>query len=92
MQILLRELLNSEHKRFSDMRKVGEGVYSNVYQIGTKIIKIGAPRQTHKIPNHRRILQPIVRKELTNEMGEPIGSIEITDEVDTSKETLSKIT
>lgn len=92
LQILLRELLNSEHKRFSDMRKVGEGVYSNVYQIGTKIIKIGAPRQTHKIPNHRRILQPIVRKELTNEMGEPIGSIEITDEVDTSKETLSKIT
>ena len=92
LQILLRELLNSEHKRFSDMRKVGAGVYSNVYQIGTKIIKVGAPRQTHKIPNHRRILQPIVRKELTNGMGEPIGSIEITDEVDTSKETLSKIT
>ena len=92
LQILLRELLNSENKRFLDMRKVGEGVYSNVYQIGTKIIKIGAPRQTHKIPNHRRILQPIVRKELTNEMGEPIGSIEITDEVDASKEILSKIT
>ena len=92
LQILLRELLNSEHKRFSDMRKVGAGVYSNVYQIGTKIIKVGAPRQTHKIPNHRRILQPIVRKELTNGMGEPIGSIEVTDEVDTSKETLSKIT
>ena len=92
LQILLRELLNSENKRFSDMRKVGAGVYSNVYQIGTKIIKIGAPRQTHKIPNHRRILQPIARKELTNGMGEPIGSIEVTDEVDTSKETLSKIT
>ncbi len=92
LQILLRELLNSEHKSFSDMRKVGAGVYSNVYQIGTKIIKIGAPRQTHKIPNHRRILQPIVRKELTNGMGVPIGSIEVTDEVDTSKETLSKIT
>lgn len=92
LQILLRELLNSEHKRFSDMRKVGAGVYSNMYQIGTKIIKVGAPRQTHKIPNHRRILQPIVRKELTNEMGAPIGSIEVTDEVDTSKETLSKIT
>ena len=92
LQILLRELLNSENKRFSDMRKVGAGVYSNVYQIGTKIIKIGAPKQTHKIPNHRRILQPIARKELTNGMGEPIGSIEVTDEVDTSKETLSKIT
>ena len=92
LQILLRELLNSEHKRFSDMRKVGAGVYSNVYQIGTKIIKIGTPRQTHKIPNHRRILQPIVRKELTNGMGEPIGSIEITDEVDASKEILNKIT
>ena len=92
LQLLIRDMLNSEHKKFSDMRKVGEGVYSNVYQIGTKIIKIGAPRQTHKIPNHRRILQPIVRKELTNGMGEPIGSIEVTDEVDTSKETLSKIT
>ena len=92
LQLLIKDLLNSEHKKFSDMRKVGEGVYSNVYQIGTKIIKIGAPRQTHKIPNHRRILQPIARKELTNEMGRPIGSIEVTDEVDTSKETLSKIT
>ena len=92
LQILLRELLNSEHKRFSDIEKVGSGAYSNVYQVGTKIIKIGGPRQTHKIPNHRRILQPIARKELTNETGEPIGSIEVTDEVDASKETLSKIT
>ena len=92
LQILLREVLKSERKKFSDLQNVGEGAYSKTYRIGNKILKIGAPRETYFIPNHRRILQPLARVNLTNLKHESIGTIEVTSMADSSKEALEKIT
>ena len=92
LQILFREVLKSEGKQFCDVQKIGEGVYSQTFKVGGKVIKVGAPRETYNIPNHRRILQPLARINLTNQYQESIGTIEVTDEVDTSKDTLNKIT
>ena len=92
LQILFREVLQSEGKQFCDVELIGEGGYSQTFKIGSKVIKVGAPRKTYNIPNHRRILQPLARINLTNQNHQPIGIIEVTDEVDTSREALNKIT
>lgn len=92
LQILFRELLQSECKQFCDVEMIGEGGYSQTFKVGSKVIKVGAPRKTYNIPNHRRILQPLARVNLTNQYQKFIGTIEVTDEVDTSREALSKIT
>lgn len=92
LQILLREVLKSERKKLSDVENVGEGVYSKNYKIGDKVLKIGAPRETYFIPNHRRILQPLARINLTNSNHKSIGTIELTSEENASKEALDKIT
>lgn len=92
LQILLREVLKSERKKLSDVEDVGEGVYSKNYKIGDKVLKIGAPRETYFIPNHRRILQPLARINLTNSNHKSIGTIELTSEENASKEALDKIT
>jgi len=77
--IMFEELLKSENKRWIDVEKVGKGFYSDVYSIGDKIIKIGIPRGTHKMPNHRRILQPLIRTNLLNKENKEIGCIEVTE-------------
>ena len=92
LQILFREVLKSESKQFSDVEKIGEGAFSQTFRVGNKIIKVGAPRETYYIPNHRRILQPLARVKLTDKNHNAIGTIEVTDEVDTSREALNKIT
>lgn len=92
LQILFREVLQSEGKQFCDVEMIGEGGCSQTFKVGSKVIKVGAPRKTYNIPNHRRILQPLARVNLTNQYQEFIGTIEVTDEVDTSIEALSKIT
>lgn len=92
LQILFREILKSEGKKFCDVEMIGEGGFSQIFKVGDKVIKVGAPRKTYNIPNHRRIIQPLARVNLTNQYQESIGTIEVTDEVDTSRGALSKIT
>ncbi len=92
LQILLRKVLKSERKKLSDVEKVGEGAYSKNYKIGDKVLKIGAPRETYFIPNHRRILQPLARINLTDSNHKSIGTIELTSEENASKEAIDKIT
>ena len=67
------------------------GDFSNIYKIGNKILKVGAPRGEFKIPNHRRILQPIVRKSFKDENGDSLACVEITQRVDTDiQESINK--
>lgn len=85
LEIMTAETLRSEEKDYSDIERiaVGTGDFSNIYKIGNKILKVGAPRGEFEIPNHRRILQPIVRKSFKDENGDSLACVEITQRVDT---------
>lgn len=65
---------------------VGNGEFSFVYKIGDKILKVGSPRGEFKMPNHRRILQPLARKAFRNRLGKTMACVEISEEVDTNIE------
>jgi len=67
LSIIIKELLESENVSWLDVKKLGGGAYSFVYQIGDKVLKIGATRETYNIPNHTRILQPLTRINLLDE-------------------------
>lgn len=79
--IMIEELLASEGKDFIDIERIGEGAYSKVYQIGSKVLKIGEPRRTYDIPNHRRILQPLIRTNFLDRYGKKFACVEISDKV-----------
>ena len=83
-ELLPRKTINGEEKVWwMNIEKIGYGVYSDVFRVGSRVLKIGDLRTTYKIPNHSRILQPIARFELL--MGNnniPYACIEISDKVD----------
>lgn len=81
---LIEELLTDQNARMIDIEPIGRGSYSRVYQIGDKVLKIGKPRETYKIPNHPRILQPLTRTSLIDEHDENkiFACVEISDRVD----------
>lgn len=85
---ILEELLAEQNVKMVDIEPKGSGAYSRVYQIGAKVLKIGLPRETYKIPNHPRILQPLTRTNLIDERekNKICGCIEISDAVDKLKE------
>lgn len=80
--IMVDELLESEKVRFIDIEFIGNGAYSDVFQIGSKVIKIGEPRETYKIPNHPRILKPLTRTNFIDDNKKSFACIEISDRVD----------
>lgn len=84
LAIMIDELLESENCRYIDINYLNRGTYSDVYQVGNKVIKIGGPRETYAMPNHRRILQPLIRTNLIDEKTEniPFACIEISDKVE----------
>lgn len=81
---IIYELQREQNARMVDIERIGRGGYSKVYQIGEKVLKIGKPRETYKIPNHPRILQPLTRTNLIDERhdNKAFGCIEISDRVD----------
>lgn len=81
---IIYELRREQNARMVDIEKIGRGGYSKVYQIGEKVLKIGKPRETYKIPNHPRILQPLTRTNLIDERdnNKIFGCIEVSDRVD----------
>ena len=58
---LVEEVLTHEEKTYFDIKKRISGHYSDVIEIGTKIIKLGRDRRTYMIPYDKRILTPLVR-------------------------------
>lgn len=82
--IMLDELLKKENVRMLDIKLIGLGGYSRTYQIGEEVLKIGDLRATHKIPNHRRILQPLIRMNLRDEKNnnKQFACVEVANRVD----------
>lgn len=81
---MIEELLVDQNVRIIDIERTGRGGYSKVYQIGDKVLKIGKSRETYKIPNHPRILQPLTRTNLIDERNgnKPFACVEVSDRVD----------
>lgn len=81
---MIEELLVDQNARMIDIEQTGMGTYSKVYAIGEKVLKIGKPRETYKIPNHPRILQPLTRTNLIDERDDNkvFACAEISDRVD----------
>lgn len=65
-----------------DFKELSEGMYSTAYQIGDYVLKIGNRRSDAKIPNHRRILQPILRAKINPYSNKDNNFIEVQNAVD----------
>ena len=78
---MIDELLASEGVRLVDIGYIDNGSSSTVYEIGEKVLKLGSPRTSYNIPNHPRILQPLIRLELFDEKceNEIFACVEITE-------------
>lgn len=74
--------LEKENCKITDIQILMSGAFSNVLRIGDTIIKVGIPRKTFNIPNDQRILQPHLRRDLSEEFGIQ-ATIEVSDRVDT---------
>ena len=81
LSIMIDELLESENCRYADINFLKKGGYSQACQIGDKVLKIGKPRQSYKIPNHRRLLQPLTRTNLLDKQDNPKACVEIQETV-----------
>ena len=81
LSIMIDELLQSENCRYADISFFKKGGYSQVFQIGDKVLKIGRPREIYKIPNHRRLLQPLTRTNLLDRQDNPKACVEIQEAV-----------
>ena len=82
ISIIIDELLKSENCKYSDITPYKRGGYSQVFQIGDKILKIGKPRAIYRIPNHRRLLQPLTRTNLLDKADNPKACVEIQERVE----------
>lgn len=80
-QIII-ELLRYENKDYHDIKFVGSGAFSSVFQIGNHVLKIGKERKTFSIKNHKRFLKPLYRKNIYSLNEEFLFCIEITQKVD----------
>ena len=82
MFLIIKELVENEKIKYSDICEVGQGAYSTVLQIGDKVLKIGCERANLKFDKIPYVIQPLLRRnfEIENE----IICVEITERVDTN--------
>ena len=78
----LREVLDETNKDYTDIEYINEGSYAVAYRIGNRVLKLGDEFAKYKIPNHRRILQPIARANYTLEDRRVMAFFEVTSYVD----------
>lgn len=61
---IVNEIAQNENVDISNIEHIGSGTMTNVYKLGNKVIKFGKKRMTNKIPYHKRILQPLLRRSI----------------------------
>lgn len=92
---LIGEILENEHLDWIDIDYIISAGFSSVFEIGSKILKVGEERGTYRIPYDKRILQPLVRINLSDLSHDNRGTIEVCEKVLTvgyiSEEELYKI-
>lgn len=84
LTIIVDEVAQNENVDISKLEYIGKGSLTEVYKLGNKVIKFGKNRLTDKIPYHRRILQPLVRRRVYNSFKDIY--IEIAEYIKTDNE------
>lgn len=67
LTLIIDEISENENIDISELEYIGTGTFTNVYKLGNKVIKFGKNRLTDKIPYHRRILQPLIRRKISSD-------------------------
>jgi len=81
---LIKELVENEKIDYSNIEFIAEGTSSKVFGIGSKILKVGIPKETFKIKNNKLFLRPLYRKEIYSiHDNTSLMCVEITEKVDT---------
>ena len=82
---LIKELSQKEKVNYSDIEFIAKGTSSRVFGIGSKVLKVGVPKEVFKMRNNKLFLQPLYRKEIKSiHNNETLMCIEITEKVDTT--------
>lgn len=87
--MIVDEILEHENQRYVDIKKLKSGSYSEVVQIGSKIVKVGGRRNSYEIPNTSVLLQPLIRINLSDISTAP-GTIEVVERVETKENVSSE--
>ena len=61
---LIKELLKKENCTYDEIEFIGQGSSYKVFGIGSKVIKVGMPKEPLKMKNNKLFLQPLYRKEM----------------------------
>lgn len=80
--MLVDELLEQEELSYVDIKLLSAGSFSDVIEIGSKIVKVGDERYTYFMPNSPYFLAPLIRVNL-EDISFLKGTIEVVEKVDT---------
>ena len=83
VRLLVEELVSRENIYFHDIKHIATGGYSNVLQVGSKILKLGKKRKNFSIKNNKRFLAGFRGEIKSFYFDDVILTYEITETVDT---------
>ena len=85
ISLLTDEILNEEGLSYADIKRLPQGAYSDVIEIGSKVIKVGGKRFCYDLPNCPYLLQPLIRVNLEN-ISSIRGTLEVEERVEMSSD------
>lgn len=83
VKLLVEELALKENVHLHDIKHIATGGYSNVLQVGSKILKLGKKRKNFSIKNNKRFLAGFRGEIQSLYFDDVILTYEITEVVDT---------
>ena len=83
VRLLVEELVLKENVHLHDIKHIATGGYSNVLQVGSKILKLGKKRKNFSIKNNKRFLAGFRGEIKSFYFDDVILTYEITETVDT---------
>ncbi len=76
-KVIALELMKKQDLKVQDINKLVPGAYSDVFEIGDYVLKLGFERKTKTIPKHPRILPSLLRFEVKKDDEAPSTFIEV---------------
>ena len=91
VRLMIEELVTNENIKFHEIKHLDIGGYSNVINIGSKILKLGKKRNNFNIKNNKRFLAGLRGEIKSLYSDEVVLCYEITEMVDTKHNNLVNI-